>query len=449
MFFAHKSMLLVAFLLSICLVSVVRVSSDGEINQDILERAFDEAHAELLIEHKTLKLNKVSISSSHVKDAASLHLSLSATSPVTQLIHNSFKLALKAAQKLKTSQNLTSTHLLKLKSPPKFCPFNSDIFCEASSKYRQIDGSCNNLANGMLGRGNTPFKRLIKPAYDDKIEEPRRTSVTGEPLPNPRSVSLAVHDPLDLPTVLSNLGVMFGQFIDHDLALTATTGVGSSPFKCSCGSTNSDCVNIPTPSEDSIDSDQDCQVLTRSGASFEKLDCSFGAREQTNINTHWLDMSHLYGNDQSQMTSLRSFRNGRLKTTHQSGSSKDFLPFAPSGTCVDETDEQMCFESGDSRTSQNMMLVGIHTVWLREHNRIARQLQRLNPSWTDDDLYQETKRIITAMYHNILYGEWLPIILGQRMIRENDLMLKRPGEYHMNYDESTNPHISAGMCQSI
>ncbi len=134
--------------------------------------------------------------------------------------------------------------------------------CDNTVKYRSIDGSCNNLGNGIIGRSNTPYKRLLKPAYEDKLEEPRKTGLGGDPLPNPRSIALAIHDPLDAPAGITNLGVMFGQFVDHDFALTATTGVGSVPLKCTCSSTSSDCVNIMTPSEDMF-TDQDCRKLKK------------------------------------------------------------------------------------------------------------------------------------------------------------------------------------------
>lgn len=47
---------------------------------------------------------------------------------------------------------------------------------------------------------------------------------------------------------------------------------------------------------------------------------------------------------------------------------------------------------------------------MREHNRVATALQEVNPNWSDENIFQETKRIVIAEYQNVIYSEWLPVI---------------------------------------
>ena len=37
-----------------------------------------------------------------------------------------------------------------------------------------------------------------------------------------------------------------------------------------------------------------------------------------------------------------------------------------------------------------------HTVWLREHNRVARLLKMINPHWDGEIIFQEARQIVTA-----------------------------------------------------
>lgn len=42
-------------------------------------------------------------------------------------------------------------------------------------------------------------------------------------------------------------------------------------------------------------------------------------------------------------------------------------------------------------------LATMHTLFVREHNRLATNLRRLNPHWNGERLYQEARKIVGAM----------------------------------------------------
>jgi len=72
-----------------------------------------------------------------------------------------------------------------------YCPYkNVKITCNSTYKYRSYDGTCNSLVNPLIGATNVPYVRLLPPAYQDSVNSPRSLSVSGQPLPNPRSISL-------------------------------------------------------------------------------------------------------------------------------------------------------------------------------------------------------------------------------------------------------------------
>lgn len=45
---------------------------------------------------------------------------------------------------------------------------------------------------------------------------------------------------------------------------------------------------------------------------------------------------------------------------------------------------------------ENIALTSIHTLFMREHNRLARELKTINPQWDSETLYQEARKIMGA-----------------------------------------------------
>ena len=76
------------------------------------------------------------------------------------------------------------------------------------------------------------------------------------------------------------------------------------------------------------------------------------------------------------------------------------------------------FVGGDFRVNEMPALTVQHTVWVREHNRIATQLKRINPAWRGEQIFQESRRIVNAEWQNIIFSEWLPILLGRNYVQE-------------------------------
>ncbi|KAK4336720.1 hypothetical protein RND71_043564 [Anisodus tanguticus] len=137
-------------------------------------------------------------------------------------------------------------------------------------------------------------------------------------------------------------------------------------------------------------------------------------------------------------------KGGKLKTTplYAELGLKDLLPMKtgnPDIGCerTGRPRDLFCFDAGDRRVNEQVPLTIVHTLMMREHNRIADQLAYFNSYLDDETLYQETRRIMIAQIQHITYNEFLPVVLGEKVMEKYGLNLKKTG-YYNGYNSKIN-----------
>ena len=207
---------------------------------------------------------------------------------------------------------------------------------------------------------------------------------------------------------------------------------------CPCNSMSQSCFSIQMPANDT-GINQSCIGMTRSSPSFPTLDCNIknNYREQLNLISSFLDGSQFYGQNTTRSKWLRTKSKG-LMTTSPGVTSRDYLPLTfnnglLSDQCSKTNPSIKCFVSGDTRPSENLGLTGVHTLFMREHNRIAKQLALVNPKWSDYALFNEARRILIGIYQHIIYSQWIPSVIGNNT-NYPDLVPKPLDNYFTGYD---------------
>lgn len=165
-----------------------------------------------------------------------------------------------------------------------------------------------------------------------------------------------------------------------------------------------------------------------------------GHREQLNLLTAYIDASQVYGVDDFQSKGLREFKRGLLKFT-DGPNNRPYLPHKNDAACHDVNVTNQCFDAGDARVNNNLGLTSLHTLFLREHNRIAEELERLNPEWSDERLFNEARRIVIALYQHVVFTEYLPALIGKNFIKAFDLEPRGENEYYSGYNKNVSSFI--------
>ena len=296
------------------------------------------------------------------------------------------------------------------------------------TENRTFDGRFNNRQQPNWGRGGERLLRLTTPAYvaGDGLSGPDR--------PNPRVISNIVCRQGSSKSVPSKDGLShyvwaWGQFLDHEMSITE----GAKPKEKA---------NFCSPPDD-----PDLKNgLIPFGRSVYDRSTGTGPdnpRRQLNLLSSYIDGANVYGADHTRGAALRSGTDGKLKTSKPSGGkekgdllplNKFGLPNANEGPAPGNT----LFAAGDIRSNEHSVLTCLHTLFLREHNRICDGLVKKAPykgitsgKKRDESVYQRARRLVGAKMQAITYEEFLPALLGEDALA-----------HYAGYDAAVNASIS-------
>lgn len=256
---------------------------------------------------------------------------------------------------------------------------------------RTFDGSDTNPYHSDWGKAGIPLLRTLLPAAypgDGSGNE-----LAGPGRPSPRVISNAVAaQPQSLPSSVEASSMLwaFGQFLDHDISLSHTNPADPGPIPVP----NDPMFTAPIP-------------FNRS----EYVVDTNGVRQQVNAITAWIDASMVYGSDAATATMLREPGNsGRLLTMGNAGL---YLPTVEELRLpVDPTKPAGQFVAGDERVNEQVALMSMHTLFVREHNRLADKIAATDPALTGEQIYHMARKIVGAEIQSVTYNEFLPALLG-------------------------------------
>nr|AXN93677.1 dual oxidase 1 [Scylla paramamosain] len=142
-------------------------------------------------------------------------------------------------------------------------------------------------------------------------------------------------------------------------------------------------------------------------------------REQLNYVTSWLDASFVYSISEARVNMLRSFKNGTFRTDPDNPllppRNTQRVPMFnnPTPHVLKILNPERVYLLGDQRTNQNPALLAFGILFFRWHNVLAKRIQEKHPDWADEEVFQRTRRLVTAHLQNIIMYEFLPAFVGE------------------------------------
>ena len=264
-----------------------------------------------------------------------------------------------------------------------------------SSRYRSIDGHGNNLRWPETGAAGVQLLRLYGSDYADGL-----SAMAGDDRVSAREVSNHVLDQSNLKQNqyrASDFLWQWGQFLDHDIDLTD----GVDPAEEAP-------IQVPPHDEHFAPG----SFISFNRSLYDPETGISSPRQQVNEITAWIDASNVYGSDEERAIALRTMDGtGMLKT-----SEGNLLPYNTEGLPNAGGEAENLFLAGDVRANEQVGLIAMHTLFVREHNRLAKRLAKKHKRWGGEKIYQEARKIVGAQMQVITYKEFLPALLGKNAL---------------------------------
>jgi len=137
-----------------------------------------------------------------------------------------------------------------------------------------------------------------------------------------------------------------------------------------------------------------------------------------NESNHEIDLIQIYGLNEPATNELRTFEDGQLISQQING--EEWPPYLYDGDTkkfdlisvvraehITPEQQRQLFAYGSDTGNLQIGFVMMGTLFLREHNRIARELKRAYPGWNDERLFQTARNILTVILIRIVVEEYI------------------------------------------
>ncbi len=278
-----------------------------------------------------------------------------------------------------------------------FPPFNWPV-PQPELEARPMDGVGTNEDSPELGSAGTYLSRLAPDSFTDGGE-----TLAGADRPNAREISnIVMRQDSEMPNSAgaSDFLWIWGQFLDHDIGLTEPG--------------HTEAANIAVPIGDPQFDPFGTGVMNIGFNRVDDADPEVAGRQYENALTAFIDGSQIYGSSDEEAALLR-IEGGKILLSSD-------------GYLVEDGSSLL---TGDIRAAENIALTSMHTLFAREHNRLAEELASENPDMDDDTIFTEARARVEAIMQAITFNEFLPLLLGEDAI----------GAYS-GYDASVDPGLS-------